>query len=87
VSGRSLLFRWQPRPGIKTYRLEVSSKPDFSQRFDSESTESPALAPTLFQSGYSKGGTLYWHVAGVDADGNTGNFSSTARFRLRAGHH
>jgi hypothetical protein len=87
VSGQSLLFRWQPRPGIKTYRLEVSSKPDFSQRFDSESTESPALAPTLFQSGYSKGGTLYWHVAGVDADGNTGNFSSTASFRFRASGH
>jgi hypothetical protein len=84
VSGRSLLFRWQARLGIKTYRLEVAAKPDFSQKVDTENTESPALAPTLAQGGFAKGGTFYWHVAAVDADGNTGNFSPTKSFRFRA---
>jgi hypothetical protein len=70
--------------GIKTYRLEVAAKPDFSQKVDSENTESPALAPTLNQGGFAKGGTFYWHVAAVDADGNTGNFSPTKSFRFRA---
>ena len=84
VNGRSLLFRWQPRPGIKTYRIEVSAKPDFSQKIETETTETPALAPTLYQGGYLKGGTFYWRVVAIDADGNAGNFSTTKTFRLRA---
>jgi hypothetical protein len=87
VSGSSLLFRWQPRPGIKQYRLEVSSKPDFSAKIDTESTEVPLLAPTLYQGGYAKGGTLYWHVSATDADGNTSNFSPTKTLRFRARAH
>jgi hypothetical protein len=87
VSGSSLLFRWQPRPGIKSYRVEVAAKPDFSAKVDSESTEAPLLAPTLYQGGYAKGGTFYWHVAATDADGNTSNFSPTKTFRFRARAH
>jgi hypothetical protein len=83
VSGRSLLFSWAPRPGIKTYQLEVSTRADFSQKVDTETTEGPTVAPTLNQGGYAKGGTFYWRVAAVDADGNRGNFSPTRTFRLR----
>jgi hypothetical protein len=82
-----LLFRWQQRPGIKTYRLQVSTKPDFSQMVDSETTEAAALAPTLYQGGYAKGGKFYWRIAAADADGNTGNFSPTKTFRYRAFKH
>jgi hypothetical protein len=88
-NGRSLVFQWQGRPGVKQYVLQVASRPDFSGGVDSETTEGAAIAPTLFQSGFGKGGKFYWHVAAVDADGNTGGFSPTKTFRFRgpAGRH
>jgi hypothetical protein len=82
VSGRTLLLHWTARPGIKTYRVEVASRQDFSQRVDTETTEQTALAPTLTQGGYGKGGVFYWHVAAVDADGNQGSFGPTRSFRF-----
>jgi hypothetical protein len=82
ASGTSLLLRWRARPGIKTYRVEVASSPDFSHRVDAETTEAPMVAPTLLQGGFAKGGLLYWHVAAVDADGNQGSFGPTLKFRF-----
>lgn len=82
VHGRSLLLRWKGRPGIKSYRVEISRRPDFSQIVDAETTESPMLAPSLYQAFY-QGRKFFWHVAAVDADGNTGSFSATKKFRFR----
>jgi hypothetical protein len=82
-NGRSLVFQWQGRPGVKQYVLQVATHPDFSGGVDSESTEGTAIAPNLTQGGYAKGGKFYWHVAAVDADGNTGGFSPTRTFRFR----
>jgi hypothetical protein len=82
VHGRSLLLRWKGKAGVESYRVEISRRPDFSQIVDSETTEAPMLAPSLYQNFY-QGRKFYWHVAVVDADGNTGNFSPTKRFRFR----
>ena len=82
VLGRSLLLRWNGRPGVESYRVEISTRPDFSQIVDSETTETPMLAPSLYQNFYQYR-KFYWHVAAVDADGNVGNFSPTKRFRFR----
>ena len=82
-SGGGLVFSWRPRLGADSYRVEVASSPDFSRRVDSSTTENSALAPQLSY-GYDKGGTFYWHVATVDADGNVGSFSKTQTFHLTA---
>jgi hypothetical protein len=82
-NGRTLLFRWQPRPGVKMYVLQVATRPDFSGGVDSEKTEGTSVAPNLFQGGYAKGGLFYWRMAVVDADGNAGGFSPTKKFRFR----
>lgn len=87
VRGRSLLLRWKARPGIASYKVEISTKPDFSQIVDSETTEAPMVAPTFYPtSSFGKGKKFYWHVAAVDGDGNVGNFSRTKRLRFRAPH-
>jgi hypothetical protein len=82
AGANTLLLRWRPKPGVKTYRIEIATRPDFSQRVDSETVESPMAAPTLAQGGFANGGLFYWHVAAVDADGNQGSFGPSLKFRL-----
>ena len=81
-NGHWLLFSWQGHPGVKKYILQVATRPDFSGGVDNEVTEGTIVAPNLFQGGYAKGGLFYWHLAAVDADGNTGGYSPTKTFRF-----
>ena len=82
-SGGGLVFGWRPRLGADSYRIEVASSPDFSRRVESSTTQNSSFAPQMTH-GYDKGGTFYWHVATVDADGNVGSFSRAQRFNLRS---
>jgi hypothetical protein len=74
---------WAPKLGAKTYKFEMSttqaqnSDGSFSNAFESFSTDTTTAAPTMMNTftTYQNGGTLYWHVAAVDADGNQGAFS------------
>jgi hypothetical protein len=74
---------WAPKSGAKQYKFEVSTTPaqnsdgSFSSTFEQFLTDTTSAAPTMAYdySTYQNGGTLYWHVAAVDADGNTGAFS------------
>ena len=85
VRPRSLLFSWSPKLGAKSYRLQVSTRPDFAQTVENVTTDNTSYAP-LLQRQYQDGGALYWRVAAVDADGNSGNFTPTRSLRLgRAG--
>jgi hypothetical protein len=85
IAGRDLLFRWVPVAGVRGYTIEISATPDFGRVFDRAMVEGNAYAPTLQQSQYAKGGTLYWHVAATDSDGDTGSFGRAHVFRLAAG--
>jgi hypothetical protein len=82
-NGRSLIFSWQGRPGVRKYIVQVATRPDFSGGVDTETTDGTVVAPNLFQGGYAKGGKFYWHLAAVDADGNLGGYSPTKTFRFR----
>ena len=82
-NGRTLLFSWSGRAGVREYIVQVATDPAFSHAVDNETTEGTAVAPTLFQGGYAKGGLFYWHVSAIDADGNKGAFSPTRTFRFR----
>jgi hypothetical protein len=82
----TLIFRWQGRPGIKQYVLQVASRPDFSSIVESDTTEGAVVASTLTSSAYAQGGRFYWRVAAVDADGNQGGFSASKTFRIPRHH-
>jgi hypothetical protein len=77
-----VLLSWDPKIGIKQYKVQISSTPDFSSTVDSVTTDNTSFAPTMTSFGYSQGGTLYWRVAGVDADRNQGDWAPAQVIRL-----
>jgi hypothetical protein len=74
---------WAPKLGAKTYLFEASSSQalqsngKFENAFETIPTDTTSAAPTMATNytQYQNGGPVYWHVAAVDADGNTGAFS------------
>ncbi|HSS82033.1 MAG TPA: hypothetical protein VLK24_12675 [Gaiellaceae bacterium] len=77
-----VLLSWDPRLGVKEYRVEIASSPDFSRLVESVSTDNPSVAPTMTSYDYSTSSTLYWHVAGVDEDRNQGDWSQAQQIKL-----
>ncbi|MFL5934555.1 MAG: hypothetical protein ACJ76O_08410 [Gaiellaceae bacterium] len=77
-----VLLGWDPRLGVKQYKVQIASTPDFSRILESVSTDNPSYAPTMTQYGYNGGGTLYWRVAGVDEDRNQGDWTQVQQIRL-----
>jgi hypothetical protein len=70
-----LLLAWNPKLGVKQYKLQVSGRPDFATTVEDVTTDNTAYAPKLSDVAYLSGNQLYWRVAGVDADNNVGDFS------------
>jgi hypothetical protein len=70
-----VLLSWTPKLGVKQYKLQVSGRPDFATTIETVATDNAAYAPKLSDVAYLSGNQLYWRVAGVDADGNVGDFS------------
>jgi hypothetical protein len=70
-----VLLSWNPKLGVKEYRVQVSGRPDFSTTVEDVTTENTSYAPKLSDVAYLSGNQLYWRVAGVDADDNVGDFS------------
>jgi large repetitive protein len=82
-NGAGAVFRWSPKLGAASYRVEVSTRQDFSgAKVESVKTENPTYAPVLKQTAYKKGGTLYWRVAAIDERGNIGEMTKALTFRL-----
>jgi hypothetical protein len=77
-----VLLSWDPRLGVKNYRVQISSSPDFSRLVESVTTDNPSYAPTMSQFGYTTAKVLYWHVAGVDEDRNQGDWSQAQQIKL-----
>jgi len=70
-----VLLSWNPKLGIKQYKVQVSGRPDFATTIEDTTTDNTAYAPKLSDVAYLSGNQLYWRAAGVDADGNAGDFS------------
>jgi hypothetical protein len=70
-----VLFSWNQKMGVKEYRVEISSRPDFASMIEDTRTENAFYAPTMTDSAWGSGKPMYWRVAGVDEDGNQGDFS------------
>jgi hypothetical protein len=77
-----VLLAWDPKIGIKQYKVQISSTPDFGSTVESVTTDNTSYAPTMTQFGYNAGGTLYWRVAGVDEDRNQGDWAPAQVIRL-----
>ena len=79
---RLLVFSWRPKLGAKSYVVDVSARPDFSQLAETARIDTPVFASTLRAVDYLKGTRLFWRVAAIDEDGNQGNYSKPRAFRL-----
>ncbi len=78
-----ILLSWNPRLGVKTYKVQIAESPDFSRTLESVTTDNPSYAPTMTQFGYNSGGPFYWRVAGVDEDRNQGDWTQMQVIRLQ----
>ncbi len=78
-----VLLSWSPRIGVKDYRVEIASTPDFSASVEDVTTDNTSFAPTMTRAGYSAGGALLWRVAGIDQDGNQGDWSQVQQIKLQ----
>ncbi|MBD0290146.1 MAG: hypothetical protein ICV74_02725, partial [Thermoleophilia bacterium] len=90
VGRKHIVLSWNPRLGAKNYRVQVSARADFSLLVENEVTQTVNYAPPMSNPIYREGGRLYWRVAAVDADNNTGDFTGSQQLiraqvmRLRA---
>ena len=84
---------WSPVNGMKEYKVEVSTSPatnsdgSYVSTVEQITTYTPNAAPRIMNiltqpNAYTNGGTLYWHVAALDAGDNVGAYSATQTFKL-----
>jgi hypothetical protein len=78
-----VLLSWDPKIGVKQYKVQIAATPDFGRRIEETTTDNPSYAPMMTQSGYAAGGTLYWRVAGVDEDRNLGDWTQPGVIQLQ----
>jgi protein-S-isoprenylcysteine O-methyltransferase Ste14 len=84
------LLLWDPKPGPKSYHVQISTRADFAALVETVATDNTNYAPLLTHAAYSGDLPLYWRVAAVDEGRNVGDWSPTQRIgvvktmRLRA---
>jgi protein-S-isoprenylcysteine O-methyltransferase Ste14 len=84
------LLLWDPKPGPKSYQVQISTRADFSTLVEAVATDNTNYAPLLVHPAYSGDAPLFWRVAAVDEGRNVGDWSPTQRIgvvrrmRLRA---
>jgi hypothetical protein len=83
VGQNRLLLHWDAKTGMKHYKVQISAREDFSPFVEQKTTDDPRFASTMISTAFTNGGHFWWRVAGVDADGNTGDWA-TRQFDLPA---
>ena len=78
-----VLLSWDPRLGAKEYKVQIASTADFSRIVESVTTDNTSYAPLMTQSGYVRGGVLYWRVAATDEDRNQGDWTQIQQIKLQ----
>jgi hypothetical protein len=73
ASSRHMLLSWEPKAGVKAYRVQISSRADFALTVDNVTTDNTSYAPLLMSPGFARK-PLFWRVAGVDEGNNVGDF-------------
>src|SRR4029078_5635982 len=78
-----ILLTWDPRLGVKEYKVQIASTPDFSRTVETTTTANPNYAPTMSSYSYDRATVLYWRVAAVDEDRNQGDWTQAEQIRLQ----
>jgi protein-S-isoprenylcysteine O-methyltransferase Ste14 len=73
------LLLWDPKPGPKQYRVQISMRADFATAVEDVITDNTSYAPQLTHPAFAMGVPLYWHVAAMDEGRNTGDWSPVQR--------
>ena len=77
-----VLLTWDPRLGVKEYKVQIASTPDFSRTVETTTTDNPNYAPTMTSFSYQTVNVLYWRVAGVDEDRNQGDWTQAQQIKM-----
>ena len=85
VTPNHVVLSWDSKPNAFNYRVQVSTRADFTGVFDSQKTDNTSWAPFLTSLPYSAGGTFYWRVAAADDEFlNVGDYTAAHSFTLPA---
>jgi hypothetical protein len=76
-----VLLKWEPKPGVKKYRVQIATRQDFALNVEDVTTDNTSYAPTLTLSAYLTRQTMYWRVAGVDEGNNVGDYTPAQPIR------
>jgi hypothetical protein len=82
VSGTHLLLSWTWKLGAKSYRVQVSQRPDFARNVEEVTTDNTSYAPTLLSYLYKQGGSFWWRVAAMDKALNVGDWTQAQRIDI-----
>jgi hypothetical protein len=82
LGSNRVVMSWNPRPGAKRYKVQISTRADFASFVDNAYTETTNFAPLLIKTQYTNGGRYYWRVAMEDDDRNLGDFTTPQTFAL-----
>ncbi len=80
----ALTFAWNTKSNVKQYKVQVSRNPGFTGPFVDVNTDQASYTPLLTEQEFIDGGSMYWRVAVIDPDGNTGAFSKAKKFTILA---
>ncbi|MBL7716774.1 MAG: FecR domain-containing protein [Bdellovibrionales bacterium] len=73
-------FSWEKVEGASGYRVQISDKPRFTGSVESKDLKEPSFEKALSAKDQSK--IFYLRVAGLDSEGNEGEFSDAERIDL-----
>jgi hypothetical protein len=76
-SRNHILLSWNPKPGARAYRVQLSGTPEFSRLVENVTTDNTSYAPLLKYPGQLSlnTGRLYWRVAATDEGNNVGDYT------------
>ncbi len=92
ASRQHVVLSWEPKAGVKRYRVQIASRQDFALTVEDVTTDNAAYAPLMTQPAFLAANPLsfYWRVAGVDEGNNVGDYTpvqqigTARRMRLAA---
>jgi hypothetical protein len=82
VSGNHVLLSWSWKLGAKNFRVQISTRPDFSFAMEDVTTDNTSYAPLMTHPFYQLGGSLYWRVAAMDKAMNLGDWTAAQRIDI-----